>query len=81
MLGLLLAYSLVTAPGILVAVVFYESLCYRDVLAGQIIRFAHRHTRHRLPLALAYGLALFVGIPVLGIWRTLWAGIRRPLRC
>lgn len=61
----LLFLSLVIAFGFLVAVAFYESLCYRDVLVRRVMRFTRRHTKRSGRIAVAYGLAVFVGIPIL----------------
>jgi hypothetical protein len=61
----LLLVSCLIALGFLVAVAFYESLCYRDVLVARIMRFARRRSRRAWVHGLAYVLAVGVGIPVL----------------
>jgi MFS family permease len=66
-LSMLLLYSVVIALGFLVAVAFYESLCSRDVLVGRVMRSVRRRTERRRWIALAYGLSVFVAIPLLVI--------------
>jgi hypothetical protein len=61
----LLAFSITIAIGYLIAVAFYESLCRRDVLVARSLRFARRRSRRQWVSALAYVLAVGVGIPVL----------------
>jgi hypothetical protein len=58
------------ALGFLVAVAFYESLCYRDVLVGRTMRVARRLSGRPAVHGVAYGLAVGVGVPVLVV---LWA--------
>jgi hypothetical protein len=61
----LLALIVVIAIGFFIAVAFYESLCYRDVLVARVLRFAHRATARRWVHRLAYVLVVAVGLPVL----------------
>jgi hypothetical protein len=62
---LLLLNSVAIAIGYLLAVAFYESLCNRDVLVKRVMRFTRRVTKRRVTIALAYGLSVFVGVPLL----------------
>jgi hypothetical protein len=65
----LIVLTATIAGGFLLAVAFYESLSTRYVLVGGTTRMARRITRSRLGTAIAYGLAVFVLIPVLvALW-------------
>jgi hypothetical protein len=63
----LLLVSSAIAVGFLGAVVFYESLCSRDVLVARVMRTARHRTSRRSAVLLAYGLTVGVGIPILVI--------------
>ena len=67
MIADLLLVSSAIAIGFLGAVAFYESLCSRDVLVARVMRSVRRRTSRRSSVALAYGLTVGVGIPILVI--------------
>lgn len=64
-MGDLLTASVAIALLFLVAVAFYESLSTRDVLVGRVMRSVRRATDRRWVIALAYGITVIVGIPLL----------------
>ena len=66
----LLGFILLIAAGFLVAVLFYESLCQRDVLVARALRVTRRLTKRRWVPAVAYVLCVVVGLPLLVV---VWA--------
>lgn len=66
----LLGLILLIAAGFLVAVLFYESLCQRDVLVARALRITRRLTKRRWVPAVAYVLCVVVGLPLLVV---VWA--------
>lgn len=66
----LIEFIIVIALGFLGAVVFYESLCQRDVLLGRALRMTRRLTERRWVVGVVYVLCVVVGMPALVV---VWA--------